>query len=57
MNLKTEKHRKLAERMSSARVSASYPAMSRVEFLAQTPKELRVTKVHDPKPQKRSGVL
>jgi hypothetical protein len=44
MAAKTENHRKIAERMRSARIQASYPAMSLAEFLAQTPKELRVSK-------------
>jgi hypothetical protein len=37
MAAKTEHHRKIAERMSLARAQASYPVMSRAEFLAQTP--------------------
>ena len=56
MNIKTEKHRKLAEMMRSARTSASYPVMSRVEFLAQTPKEVRILKTRDRKSPKASGV-
>jgi hypothetical protein len=44
MAAKTESHRKIAEQMRAARALASYPAMYRAEFLAQTPKELRVSK-------------
>jgi hypothetical protein len=54
MAAKTENHRKLAEKMSSARASASYPVMSRAEFLAQTPPELRMPKTVKLQ-QKRSG--
>ncbi len=44
MAAKTESHRKIAERMSSARAKASFPVMSRAEFLAQTPADLRAAK-------------
>jgi hypothetical protein len=44
MAAKTENHRKIAERMSAARERACYPVMSRAEFLAQTPEELRAPK-------------
>jgi hypothetical protein len=53
-NGSTENHRKIAEQMSSARARASHPAMSHAEFLAQTPKELRVSKPGALKSQKPS---
>jgi hypothetical protein len=53
MAAKTENHRKVAETMRSARKSASYPVMSRSEFLAQTPAELRIQKT--PKAQPKSN--
>jgi hypothetical protein len=42
MAAKTESHRKFSERMSSARAKASAQVMSRAEFLAQTPTNLRI---------------
>jgi len=51
MAAKTAIHRKMAEQMKSARVRASLPVMSRAEFLAQTPKDLRVSKQGDRKSQ------
>jgi hypothetical protein len=51
---KTESHRKIAEQMSFARARASSPAMSRAEFLAQTPKELRVSRPGGLKSRKSS---
>lgn len=45
MAAKTDHHKKLAEEMRSARAMASSPVMSRAEFLAQTPAELRVSRV------------
>ncbi len=44
---KTEKHRILADRMRETRESSSSQLMSRAEFLQQTPRELRVTKIGD----------
>lgn len=44
MAARTENHRKLAEKMRTARAQASHPVMSRVEFLAQTPQELRIAR-------------
>jgi hypothetical protein len=55
MAAKTENHRKIAERMSAARALASYPVMSRAEFLAQTPRELRISKKVAPKSPKANG--
>ena len=40
---KTKSHKELAERMSEARTLSSSQVMSRAQFLAQTPKELRVS--------------
>ena len=55
MAAKTESHRKIAEKMSSARTQASFTVMSRNEFLAQTPKELRIAKAGDQKSPKPKG--
>jgi hypothetical protein len=55
MAAKTEQHRKISERMAAARAQASYPVMSRAEFLAQTPKELRAVKKTIPKVSKANG--
>lgn len=55
MAAKTENHRKIAERMKAARARACYPVMSRVEFLAQTPEELRAPKSVVRKSPKPSG--
>ncbi len=55
MAAKTEHHRKIAERMSAARAQASYPVMSRAEFLAQTPSELRITRKTASKSPKANG--
>lgn len=55
MAAKTENHRKIAERMSAARAKASYPVMSRAEFLAQTPLELRILKTTVPRSPKANG--
>lgn len=54
MAAKTEIHRKISERMSAARSQACYPVMSRAEFLAQTPEELRAPKSRVRKSQKPS---
>ena len=45
MAARTNHHKKLAEEMRSARAMASARVMSRAEFLAQTPADLRVARV------------